>query len=298
MGDKRIVADVVQTWLDKGENRPTFLFAVDRAHAQNLRDEFETKGVNCGYIDAFSTDDERRDTFRRFRSGRDKIISSVGCLTTGVDEDVRCIIDAAPTRSEIRHVQKIGRGLRMADGKENLRILDHAGNTLRLGMVTDIYHDHLDTRKPGEKGEAYSGDQPAPKPRKCHKCFALIPPGQRVCPKCGEKFLTASTVESVDGELVLLGSGKKAKKQEYTVEQKREWYAALLYLARKRGHKDGAAFHRFIKKFGHEPSGYAHIAKPPSPEIEKWDRSQTIRYLKGKQKAERSAPVEEYHAEF
>jgi DNA repair protein RadD len=49
-----------------------------------------------------------------------------------------CIVDARPTKSEIRFVQTIGRGLRTAPGKDKLVILDHAGNHLRLGMVTDI----------------------------------------------------------------------------------------------------------------------------------------------------------------
>ena len=68
-------------------------------------------------------------------------------LTTGVDLDVRCIIDAKPTKSRILFVQTIGRGLRTAEGKDHLLILDHAGNHLRLGMVTDIGQDHLDDGK-------------------------------------------------------------------------------------------------------------------------------------------------------
>ena len=65
-------------------------------------------------------------------------------LSTGVDEDVRCIIDAKPTKSPILFVQTIGRGLRTADGKDHLLILDHAGNHLRLGMVTEVGADRLD----------------------------------------------------------------------------------------------------------------------------------------------------------
>src|SRR6185312_14143024 len=36
MSGKEIVADVVTTWLEKAEGRPTLLFAVDRAHAATL----------------------------------------------------------------------------------------------------------------------------------------------------------------------------------------------------------------------------------------------------------------------
>ena len=73
------------------------------------------------------------------------------CLTTGVDWDVRCIILARPTKSEMLYVQIVGRGLRTADGKADCLILDHSDTTLRLGFVTDIHHERLDpgTRKAG-----------------------------------------------------------------------------------------------------------------------------------------------------
>ncbi|MEM8348856.1 hypothetical protein Q4S20_21070, partial [Morganella morganii] len=39
-------------------------------------------------------------------------IVNVGTLVAGFDSDVRCIIYARPTKSEIRWVQCLGRGLR------------------------------------------------------------------------------------------------------------------------------------------------------------------------------------------
>lgn len=246
-----IVADVVKTWLEKGQNRPTFLFAVNRAHAQHLQNEFRKAGVNCGYIDAFSGDGERDITFRRFRSGEDRVIASVGCLTTGVDEDVRCIIDAGPTRSEIKHVQKIGRGLRLAPNKDYLLILDHAGNTIRLGMVTDILHETLDARKPAEKGEAYQGDKKPSKPRKCPQCNMIVPHGRRSCPNCGQAMLK-NEVMHVDGELALYESdGPIKKRAERSDEQ--AFYSGLLDFSRRRGFKDGWAANKYRERFGAWP---------------------------------------------
>ena len=136
MDDAVLVGDVVTTWQEKGENRPTFLFAVNCDHARHLYERFVEAGIGAAYIDGDSPEGERQAIFERFRAGEVRVICSVGVLTTGVDEDVRCIIDAQPTKSEIRHVQKIGRGLRTAPGKDHLLVLDHAGNHLRLGEVT------------------------------------------------------------------------------------------------------------------------------------------------------------------
>ena len=49
--------------------------------------------------------EDREATFDRFRSGETRVICNVGVLTTGVDLDVRCIVDAKPTKSRILFVQ-------------------------------------------------------------------------------------------------------------------------------------------------------------------------------------------------
>ena len=144
MSQPVLVADTVSTWLRLGEDRPTLCFAVDRAHARRLADEFEAAGVPTGYVDANTPADERERIGQRLREGQIKVVCNVYCLTTGVDWDVRCIILARPTRSEILYTQIIGRGLRTAEGKSDCLILDHSDTTLRLGFVTDIHHETLD----------------------------------------------------------------------------------------------------------------------------------------------------------
>lgn len=271
MSDKLLIADIVKTWLEKGENRPTFLFAVDCAHARFIRAEFLQAGVSCGYIDGNSTDDERKDTFRRFRSGEDKIIASVGCLIAGIDEDVRCVIDAQPlSKSEIRHVQKIGRGLRTAPGKADLIVLDHAGNTQRIGLVTDIHHDALDRRRPSER-EIDDGEREVPKPVKCPACHAIFAP-RKLCPNCGYKFPfkeAKNMVATRDGDLVEYGSGKK--KQGPSQQAKGDFYAEVLFIAQEKGYAPGWAAHKYKERYGDWPR---ERRQPVAPSLE------TVRYLK------------------
>jgi DNA repair protein RadD len=169
MDDADLVGDVVKTWLEKGANRPTFLFAVNCDHARHLYECFVEADVGAAYLDGDTPDVERKEIFKGFRAGEVKVICSVGVLTTGVDEDVRCIIDAQPTKSEIRHVQKIGRGLRTAPGKDHLLILDHAGNHLRLGRVTDIFHGKLHDGTPKAEAER-KAEKSEPLPKLCPSC--------------------------------------------------------------------------------------------------------------------------------
>ena len=110
-----LVADTVSTWLKLGEDRPTLCFAVDRAHARKLADQFEAAGVPTGYVDASTPIEERENIARRLREGQIKVIVNIATMTTGVDLDVRCIILARPTKSEILYTQIVGRGLRTAE---------------------------------------------------------------------------------------------------------------------------------------------------------------------------------------
>jgi DNA repair protein RadD len=65
-------------------------------------------------MDGNTSREDRETIFTCFWSGETRIVCNVGVLTTGVDLDVRCIIDAKPTQSRILFVQTIGRGLRTA----------------------------------------------------------------------------------------------------------------------------------------------------------------------------------------
>jgi superfamily II DNA or RNA helicase len=194
-----LVADVVETWKKRGENRPTLCFAVDRAHAKKLQQMFEASGVCTGYIDAYTPLDEREVIAARFHAGEVKVVCNVGCLTTGVDWDVRCIIMARPTKSEMLYTQIIGRGLRTADGKQDCLILDHSDTTLRLGFVTDIRHERLDD---GTARRSSWNERDEPMPTECPSCSFVKPPKIHICPVCGFKPERQSQVECEDGELI------------------------------------------------------------------------------------------------
>jgi DNA repair protein RadD len=97
----------------------------------------------------------------------------VNVLTTGVDLDVRCVVDAQPTKSRILFVQKIGRGLRAAEGKDKCVIINNAGNHLRLGQVTDIHQTHLDDGKKRDCS-AKKEERSEPLPKLCPECKAVL----------------------------------------------------------------------------------------------------------------------------
>lgn len=278
MGEAALVGSVVDTWLEKGEDRPTLLFGVNRAHAGQLAAEFERAGVASAYVDAFTDRIERARINRLFEAGEIRVICSVRTMTTGVDLSVSCIVDAAPTKSEMLHVQKIGRGLRVNPGTEDCLILDHAGNSLRLGLVTDIGHDALDETAPGEKQEAKPKAEKLPEP--CVKCGVLHL--GKDCPACGHERKPVSGVEATDGQLVQI-SGKKAKA---TKADKQQFWSMALWVdsERKKGGRLAKALYK--GKFSVWPVGLSDNRLPPSNEFMNYERSRRIAYAKRMQKRE------------
>jgi DNA repair protein RadD len=286
MNKSALVANIVDTWITKGEGRPTLCFAVDRAHARNLQEQFEAAGVPCGYVDAYTDADDRKRIRDKFHNGEYKVVCNIGTLTTGVDWDVRCIILARPTKSEMLFVQIIGRGLRKATGKDDCLILDHSDNHLRLGFVTDISHAELDR---GERKKA--AERKAPLPKECPKCAFLKPPKTAKCPCCGFKPEARSAVDEMAGELeeMVRGTGSKSGGPKNHIRLQGQWipYAAffgqLKQYARERGYKPGWAANQYRNAIGTWPNHYASAPEQPvSYEVASWIRSQLIRYAKGK----------------
>lgn len=269
-----MVADVVETWLLRGEDRPTLVFAVDRAHAKNLQRKFIAAGVQTEYVDAYTPTVERMQIQRRLEAGQTKVVVNVGCLTTGVDWDVRCISIARPTKSPMLHVQMIGRGLRTAHGKTDCIVLDHSDNTLRLGMVEDIHFPHL--LKAGRQRSSVERSGPTQRP--CPACSFLKPPKTRECPACGHISNPPNgEVEMKEGELIELDSRRKKRKPE---PNRQAWYSQLLAIATKRGRTNGWAAHTYKDKFGDWPRGLTTVELEPTVEVLNFVKAKDIRWAK------------------
>lgn len=278
-----LVADIVSTWLERGQNRPTLCFAVNRAHAQNIEKKFQEAGVKTAYLDAFTDLEERKRIADDFASGAVQVVCNVGVLTTGVDWDVRCVILARPTKSEILYTQIIGRGLRTAEGKDHCLILDHSDTTLRLGFVTDIHHTTLDDGKPKKKAEPREKKEKLP--RECKACTYLIPPKVYICPHCGAKPEPFDKVDHIDGELAELSRDGKKMASAYTMVEKQDFYSELIAYSISKGFKSGWAYYAYKDKFGVFPgSTLSKKAKLPSAAVLSWIRHRNIVKAKSRSK--------------
>lgn len=289
MSKPTLVADVVETWIRFGENRPTLCYAVDCAHARHLHERFMEAGVPSAYQDAHTDDGERKRIKRLFDRGDISVVCNVGTLTVGVDWDVRCIILARPTKSEMLFVQIIGRGLRTADGKQDCLILDHSDNHIRLGFVTDIHHAELDD---GEKSDKPPAPPPA-KPKECSVCHYLKKAGEKVCPNCGhvpEPTLPIWKKENDEGQLTEITPGyigpvvgddaQRAVALRGEVMSTADFHAQLKWYADKFGHKPGWIAHQYKAMTGSWPPNGDVVAQEVTGPVRSWIKSRQIRWAK------------------
>lgn len=280
-----LVANVVETWLAKASDRPTLCFAVDRAHARVLHEEFTRAGVPAAYVDAATPREERAEIGRKLASGELRVAVNIGTLTTGIDWDVRCLILARPTKSESLFVQIVGRGLRTADGKQDCLILDHSDTHLRLGMVTDIDHAELDTGVKG-KGEIRDKERKEPTPWECPACNAVVPARIMTCCECGHVRKRAPNVGYLDGDLAeLTADGRRVTgdrvKDQIAAQGKAAVYAQLLWVAEDKSRSIGWAAYAYKEIFGVWPKGLSkRFAVEPTPLMRSWLHSRNIAYAK------------------
>ena len=289
MSDKQLVADIVGTWIEKGRGRPTLCFAVNRDHAQILVERFEAAGVRVAYQDAFTKDDERKQIERDFAKGNIEVAVSIGTLTTGIDWDVRCIILARPTKSEMLFVQMVGRGLRTANGKDYCLVLDHTDTHLRMGFVTDVDAKHTglhDGRTNTGVDKSIEGQIKLPK--ECPSCGALKPAGVRKCLSCGHVAEHVASVEEKlkegQGELSEL---KKPDKTKATMEEKLAFLAELKAYVVQNGKKAGFASHKYKEMFGVWPDHSIADVQPATIITDKtksWIKSRQIAWAHSKKR--------------
>ncbi len=166
----------------------------------------------------------------------------------------------------MKFVQTIGRGLRMAPGKERCIILDHAGNTRRLGLVTEIDFSALDDGKPGSNSDK---DKAASDPviNLCKNCRCVLPPCARSCDACGTVIPAVTPIIEGAGELVAFGEEEptKARTMEALLMEQRDFFAQLKAFAASKGYAKGWAAHKFHKKYGNWPNEPSIRDAPPAP---------------------------------
>lgn len=152
---KKIYADVLKTWLEKGENKQTILFAPSIAMSKNFAKEFKQNGIQAEHIDGLTKKADRKAILESFRNGEIKVICNVDLISEGFDmSDADCVILTRPTESLAMFMQQAFRAMRYREGKTAI-ILDHANNIALHGEIDQIFDWSLEGKNTRGEDSGY-----------------------------------------------------------------------------------------------------------------------------------------------
>ncbi len=232
-----ITGDAIREYQSKANGRRAVVFAVSIDHSQHIVSQFQAAGIRAKHVDGETNRDERRQAILDFRSGKLDILSNVDLFGEGFDVPaIEGVIDLAPTLSLGRFLQRAGRMLRPAAGKEFAFYLDHAGNCQRHGMPCEDRTWSLDGREQSRR----TTDQKSKSVKVCPKCFAAQFPGKTACIYCFEPFeIQAREIEEREGELEEMSPEQLQQLRDLRHQEQAgaQTMDQLIALGKKRGYK-------------------------------------------------------------
>ena len=125
------------------------VYAISIQHAEHIAEFYRENGIKAVAISSKTPSSLRKELIERFKSSslssslksvsnasnELEVLVSVDLFSEGFDcPDVEFIQLARPTLSLAKYMQMVGRGLRVADGKECCVILDNVGLYKRFGL--------------------------------------------------------------------------------------------------------------------------------------------------------------------
>ena len=180
--DKPVVYGKIIEEYRKHDCRGALCFAINVKHSKNLVDNFSRAGITAVHVDADSPQAYRDECLLRLKKAKNWpfVLCNVNIFSTGVDvPELETLIMARPTKSRVLYVQQIGRGMRLAPGKKNCLVLDHAGNSLRFGSPYQDFPPELSDQDKRSKSEPDGF-------KACRACAFVMPVSTKTCPECEE----------------------------------------------------------------------------------------------------------------
>ena len=125
------LADAIEPWLDSAAawikdnaaDRRTVVFLPLIKTAEKMAEICEAHGLTAAEVDGQSAN--RAQVLADFAAGKYQVLCNAMLLTEGWDcPEVDCILVMRPTKSRALYVQMVGRGTRLAEGKEDCLVPD------------------------------------------------------------------------------------------------------------------------------------------------------------------------------
>lgn len=256
----KVYAGVIENYLKITPGRKALSFSASIESSQELTARMQEAGINARHLDSNMGKYERVKALAWFRKTPNAVLNNVGILTTGYDEpEVESIILYRATTSLPLFLQMVGRGSRIAPGKDQFTILDFGENIQRHGFWEQPRQWSLE--KPKKKKKL--GAAPV---KNCPACNALVAVSTRTCAFCGHEWPVTpeEKKERVFAELRRLDpSVVRRRAQGMSVEERAELAKAKIikpfWVLHQMNDRDEAK--EFVRLMGWKPGWWYHNEK-------------------------------------
>ena len=137
---EKALHEVVRPSIELAGARPSIVFAATVKHAEALADVFNRYAPkSAAVIHGGMAVTDRRRILSAYERGKIRFLCSCALLLRGVDLPLTsCVVMARPTQSRALYCQAIGRGTRLAPGKQDLLVLDFTDNSENHSLVSPV----------------------------------------------------------------------------------------------------------------------------------------------------------------
>ncbi len=232
-----------------GVKRKAIVFPGSIKAGEDIAHRLDRLGVPAACITQRTTPEARSLLIERFATGSILVLVGVHVLTEGLDvPDAFLAILATKCASPGSLIQKTGRVMRPAEGKDHARVLDLMGATWLHGLPDDDRDFSL-------TGKAIQTRQALPPQITCDACGRVFRGDEfrdQMCPACGA-IKRGKVDPAIRARALELATQQRAEKYPPQVVR---FVADTIALAKRKGFPRGrkAVQMMFLKKFHHYPS--------------------------------------------
>lgn len=233
----------VDAYLAHARGRRCIVFSPSVPAAEAHAEEFNGLGVMARVVTGKTPRAERELLMTAFKTGKIQVLVNVYVATEGFDvPNVSAVILARGCGTAGTYIQMAGRGARPSPGKSEYLLIDLHGVSHVHGSPEDDREYSLDG-----KGIRRAQDLEIDMGASCRVCGAPIEPGE-ACAECGTAPRELEPPKVTGDPLV-----KYAAKRREDDGKRAETLARWMRDCASKGHKAGAARHRYRAVYGEWP---------------------------------------------
>ena len=130
----KIRAQLYNSYAKNALGKKGIIYSISREHSEHICSQYRSHNIAIENIDSETPAKTRENIIKAFKNGEIDIIINVDIFSEGFDcPDIEFIQLARPTKSLVKYIQQVGRGLRK-NGNKRCVILDNVGMYSRFGL--------------------------------------------------------------------------------------------------------------------------------------------------------------------